>query len=276
MLRFGTSSFSSKDWVGPFYPEGTGPQDFLREYARHFDTVEIDATYYAVPALRTVESWAEKTPEGFLFAAKFPAAIVHAGEGARPDTSVLLLPEKTYAVRDKFLDVIGKLGQRLGPLVLQFPYFSREDFPSAEPFMERLDRFLVDLPKEYKYGVEIRNKRWLTADFAELLRRRGAALVLVDYMSMPLADEIEKLFDPVTADFSYVRLIGDRKKMEAITTKWDKEVIDRGEQLQRWAGFITRLKKRRIFTFIFVNNHYEGHAPGTLRRLMGMVGWPDH
>lgn len=271
LFRFGTSSFSSKDWVGPFYPSGTPPADFLKIYSQHFGTVEIDATYYAVPSLRTVESWAEKTPEDFTFAAKFPASIVHAGEGPRPDTGIILQPDKTYPIRDRFLDAMSRLGTRLGPLILQFPYFNKADFASAEPFLDRLDRFLTDLPEDFQYGVEIRNRHWLTADFADLCRRHDAALVLIDYLSMPLPDKLKPHFDPVTSEFSYVRLIGNRKQIEAMTTRWDKEVIDRGENLKQWAAFLQRMVRRRVKTFVYVNNHYAGHAPATLRRLAGMV-----
>ena len=90
LLRMGSSSFSSKDWVGPFYPEGTKPRDFLRLYAERFATVEVDATYYAVPSTATVAGWAEKTPDDFLLCAKFPRSIVHAGEAAAPDAKKLL------------------------------------------------------------------------------------------------------------------------------------------------------------------------------------------
>jgi uncharacterized protein YecE (DUF72 family) len=271
LLHFGTSSFSNKDWVGPFYPPGTAPADYLKIYAQRFDTVEVDATYYAVPSLSTVEGWARKTPENFLLALKFPAAIVHAGKEARPDPNILLLPDKTYPIRDKFLNVAGNLGKRLGPLLLQFPYFRQEDFAHFDDFGQRLDRFLSDLPGEFRYAVEIRNRHWLKPDLAELCRQHRAALTLVDYMSMPLGDEVEKLFDPVTADFAYLRLIGDRKKIEAITMKWDQEVLDRSESLKRWAGVINRLVKRQVRTYIYINNHYAGHAPATLRKLSELV-----
>ena len=110
---------------------GTRPADYLRVYATRFDCVEVDSTYYRTPAARTVDGWVEKTPAHFRLAAKFPRAIVHAGEGALPDASRLLTPEATYAERDRFLDVMGRLGARLGPLVLQFPYFSKKCFASA-------------------------------------------------------------------------------------------------------------------------------------------------
>ncbi|TPW16916.1 MAG: hypothetical protein FD126_3773, partial [Elusimicrobia bacterium] len=146
-VRFGTSSFSSEDWVGPFYPLGTPAGAYLSHYAKAFDTVEVDATYYAVPSARLVDGWAEKTPEGFLLAAKFPRDVVHGGRAQTPDARTILVPDATYEVRDRFLEAIGRLGPRLGPLVLQFPYFNREAFPSVGPFLERLDPFLRDLPR---------------------------------------------------------------------------------------------------------------------------------
>ena len=76
-LRLGTSSWSSEDWVGVFYRPGTPTANFLGEYARHFDTVEVDSTYYRSPSPPMVKNWRERTPPGFLFAAKFPRAITH-------------------------------------------------------------------------------------------------------------------------------------------------------------------------------------------------------
>lgn len=266
-VQFGTSSFSSTDWVGPFYPEGTAPAAFLSLYSQQFSTVEIDSTYYAIPAVATVESWVQKTPEGFMISAKFPRSIVHGSDDAKPDPNLILDPDKTYPIRDHFLEVMGHLGTRLGPLVLQFPFFSKNVFTSREPFLARLDRFLADLPTGFRYGVEIRNRQWLDADFADLLKRHRVALVLVDHAWMPHGDEIEKLFDPVTTDFAYIRLLGDRKQIEAITKTWDKEVVDREENLTRWSAFLLRLALREVDTYAYVNNHYAGHAPATARRL---------
>ena len=267
-VRFGSSSFSSRDWVGPFYPPGTKPGEFLRVYAGRFDTVEIDATYYAVPALRVVEGWAAKTPPEFLIAAKFPREIVHAGEGRHPDPARVLDPDHTYPVRDEFLEVMRALGPRLGPLVLQFPFFNSRAFPESNVFFDRLDRFLGDLPGDLRFAVEIRNPDWVTPAFADLCRKHRAALVLVDQAWMPHADELAERFDPVTADFCYIRLLGDREEIEKITTTWGKEVIDRSARLDRWAAFLVRVLDRKIPSVVYVNNHYAGHAPETLRKLI--------
>src|SRR5262247_2071224 len=92
LVRFGTSSFSWTDWVGPFYPPGTPPGEFLRYYATQFDAVEVDSTYYAIPADRVVAGWLAKTPPGFKLAAKFPRSIVHGGETRHPDPKRVLDP----------------------------------------------------------------------------------------------------------------------------------------------------------------------------------------
>jgi uncharacterized protein YecE (DUF72 family) len=266
-VRFGCSSFSSDDWVGPFYPPGTRPGDYLRHYAQKFDTVEIDATYYAIPRASVVDGWFDKTPEGFLICAKFPRSIVHAGPGPTPDGEKILVPEETYHQRDQFLEVMSRLKGRLGTLVLQFPYFGKKAFASEKPFLERLDQFLTDLPGEFDYAVEVRNRQWMTPELAHLLRRHSVSMVLVDQAWMPHADEFMDRFDPVTGSLCYIRLLGDRKEIEAITDTWGEEVIDRRERLKRWAMVLNRMAQKQVPSLVYVNNHYAGHAPSTVRRL---------
>jgi uncharacterized protein YecE (DUF72 family) len=271
LVRFGTSSFSSADWVGPFYPPGAKAGDFLSLYAREMDTVEVDATYYAIPNARLVDSWVAKTPPGFLLSAKFPRSIVHGGESEAPDARRVLAPDATYEARDRFLEVMRRLGDRLGVLLMQFPYFNRGAFPSAGPFVERLDRFLADLPRDgLTYAVEVRNKAWVKPDLVDVLRRHRASLTLVDQAWMPHGDEMEGRVDLVPAEPAYVRLLGDRKEIEAITKRWSEEVIDRGERLARWASLLGRLARRGVRSLVYVNNHYAGHAPTTVRRLKQM------
>ena len=220
LVRFGTSSFSSKDWVGPFYPRGTQPRAFLTEYARHFDTVEVDATYYALPSARLVDGWREKVPDGFLLSAKFPKSIVHAGKTFKPDPTRIMDPDATYEDRDVFLEQMQRMGSKLAYLLIQFPYFNRATFPSEGPFLERLDTFLRDLPKEgFRYAVEIRNKAWLKPAYVDLLRHHGASLVLVDQAWMPHGDEVTPKFDVSTGQDCYMRLLGDRKQIEALKVR---------------------------------------------------------
>jgi len=270
-LILGTSSWSEKSWVGPFYPEGTPPAEFLAEYARHFRAVEADNTYYRIPSERMVRGWAERTPDGFELCAKFPRSIVHGGNGPRPDPDVVLVPDRVGEETERFLAVMDLMGDKLGPLVLQFPYFNKQAFTSSDPFLARLDLFLAGLPDRFRYAVEVRNRSWLTADLTEILRRHRAALVLTDLSYMPHPASVAERLDIVTTDFAYGRLIGDRKAIDAVTTTLDRVVLDQTARMRRWAELLHKLLPKVDVAFLYANNHYAGHAPDTIRELAGMI-----
>ncbi|MEE8468806.1 MAG: DUF72 domain-containing protein [Planctomycetota bacterium] len=274
-LRLGTSSWSEKGWVGSFYPRGTAPRDFLAHYATHFDTVEADNTYYAVPGRELVRGWESKLPAGFLMSAKFPRSIVHCGQGPQPAGERVLARGVVDEQRDAFLQAMRLMGQKCGPLVLQFPYFNRRAFSSPGPFLERLDWFLGSLPADFRYAVEVRNKAWVGSDLLTLLRGHGVALVLVDLPYMPHASRLaEQLGGPEaleTADFLYVRLIGDRQATDALTRTFREIVLDRSAELGRWADFLRPAVARATETFVYANNHFAGHGPATIRELAKLL-----
>lgn len=265
-MRYGTSSWSEKSWVGPFYPKGTVPGDFLTHYATQFSTVEADVTYYRVPDKRLVSGWVEKTPPGFVLSAKFPRSIVHCGSGPLPDSDKLLMPEHVAADTEGFLTNMALLGDRCGPLVLQFPYFNKKVFAGPTPFLDRLADFLDSLPNDFRYAVEIRNKYWLKQPILDLLRERDVALVLLDLVYMPHPDQMDDL-DLLTTDFTYVRLIGDRKAVDAKTKAFDRLVLDQSERVQRWSEVLQTFLSKIRMAYVYANNHYAGHGPATIRQL---------
>ena len=271
-LRWGTSSWTEKAWDGVFYPAGLAPAEQLPHYAETFDTVEADVTYYRVPDRRMVSGWAARTPPGFVLSAKFPRSIVHGGDAAQPDGAKVLLREHVAADLERFLGAMELLGPKCGPLVLQFPYFNRQAFASVEPFRERLGAFLGALPPTFRYGVELRNKAWIDRPMLELLKRHRAALVLVDLAYMPHPADLAERFDLVTADFAYARLIGDRKKIDALTDRLDHVVLDQSASLARWAELLRELANRVQEVYVYANNHYAGYAPDTIRDLAARVG----
>jgi len=270
-LLCGTSSWSEKSWVGPFYPEGTAPGDFLTHYATQFPAVEADVTYYRIPSPSMVAGWRRKTPPGFRLAAKFPRSIVHGGDGPRPDPAVVLEPRRTREETARFLEVMASLGGRRGPLVLQFPYFNRQVFSSAAPFLARLDAYLGELPAGFRYAVEVRNRAWRAEPLLEILRRHRAALVLVELSYLPHPADLAARIDCVTTDFLYARLIGDRKAVERKTKTFDRIVLDRSESLGRWAALLHDMRQRVPRTYVFANNHYAGHGPATVRDLLRLL-----
>jgi uncharacterized protein YecE (DUF72 family) len=254
-IRLGTSSFTAAGWEGSFYPKGIKSADRLSFYAERFDTVEIDSTFYACPSPRTVEGWAGKTPEGFIFSFKVPQIVTHEKVlvGCDPELK-------------QFVETMGILGEKLGPLVLQFPFFNRAEFKSQSDFLDRLIPFLKKLPQGRMFAVEIRNREWLDAQFAGVLRDFHVALVLQDQSRMPLPNELSQTFDPITADWTYIRWLGDRKGIERITATWNKTVVDRTNEIKSWVDVCYETVRRGVKVFGYANNHYGGHAPATVRQ----------
>jgi uncharacterized protein YecE (DUF72 family) len=266
-VHLGTSSWSERGWVGPFYPPGTSPGGFLAHYAREFTAVEADVTYYRVPSLRMIEGWRERTPPSFRLCAKFPREVVHAGEGRIPDARQLLSGPRALAAAEAFVGAMLTLGERRGPLLLQFPWMSRGAFPEAGPFLERLGAFLERLPREARVAVEVRNQEWLAEDLLAVLRGAGAGLVMADLPRMEHPDTAPPGFDPLTSDFLYVRLVGDRKVTDALTSSFDRVVVDREARIERWADWLAPMSARARETYAFANNHFAGHGPATVRSL---------
>lgn len=273
-IRWGTSSWSEKAWNGVFYPPGLALRDQLGYYATRYDTVEADVTYYRVPDARLAGGWFGKVPDHFKLSAKFPRSIVHGGEGAAPDATQVLAPEATARDVAAFLESMRLLGSKCGPLVLQFPYFNRSAFAGPAPFLERLDEFLGRLPRGFHYGVELRNKSWVGEPLLAILRRHGAALVLVDLAYLPHPDELLQRCDPFTADFAYCRLIGDRKRIDGMTDTLDRTILDQGPRLERWAALLRAARERVPETYVYANNHYAGYAPDTIDDLRARVEGP--
>jgi uncharacterized protein YecE (DUF72 family) len=254
-IHLGTSSFTASGWERSFYPLGLKSSDYLAFYADHFDSVEVDSTFYACPSAKTVGGWFSKTSDNFIFSVKVPQTITH--------DKVLLDCDSELK---EFLDTMGILGPRLGPIVFQFPFFSRDDFQDRHQFTDRLVTFLKKLPAGQKFAVELRNRNWLDAEFAGLLRDHRVALVLQDRSWMPNPSELK--FHPITVDWTYIRWLGDRKGIEAVTQTWDKVVVDRTEELSSWVDFCYQIKKRGVTVYAYANNHYQGHGPATISKFI--------
>lgn len=266
-LWIGSSSWSEKAWSGPFYPAGVKPADYLRYYATRFPVVEADTTYYRVPDRRLIDGWNAKTPDGFRMSAKFPRSIVHAGEGPRPNAERILTSAEAKSDTERFLKAMERLGDKCGPLVIQFPYFNREAFANRGLFLERLDPFLESLPEGFQYVVEVRNKAWIDEEFLSLLKGHGVALCWLDLLYMPHPLELSKSLDLVTTDFAYARLIGDRKAVNKLTKHLDHVVVDQSKRIAAWAELFSQLMSEVKETFAFCNNHFAGFAPATIADL---------
>jgi uncharacterized protein YecE (DUF72 family) len=259
-ILIGTSAFTAAGWEGAFYPAGMKPADYLHFYSQQFSTVEVDSTYYRIPTATMAKRWYAQTPAHFQFSLKMVQTVTH---------------EKVLADCDEecrsFFAAADLLGEKLGAILFQFPYFNKKAFPDGAAFLERLIPFVKKLPSGYHFALEIRNKNWLTPKLLDALRERQIALALIDHPWMPRPEEVLSRFDAITSDFTYVRLLGDRKAIEEKTKTWDKVIVDRRVELAEWVETVRKIHERRIKILAYVNNHYAGHAPATVRQLIEIL-----
>ena len=205
-------------------------------------------------------NWYERTPPDFIFAAKVPQVITH--------EKVLKDCEAEF---DEFVDRMGLLKKKLGPMLLQFPKFSRYEIQPDE-FLRRLRFFLMRVKDLFavRLVVEIRNEVWLDKRFTDLLREYKVALALTDHSYMPRPWEMKDGLDLVTTNFVYVRWLGDRKGIEALTRTWDKTIVDRTKDLRNWVALFRQFVSRDLKVYAYANNHYAGHGPGTVKLFWDM------
>lgn len=258
-LHLGTSSFSEESWVGPFYPAGTKPVDMLPFYATRYSTVEVDSTYYRPPSRSMCERWAKVTPAGFRFSLKVPSEITHkkALVGAEGDW-------------DAFLKNVEPMGPKLKYLVLQFPYWNlKSPIPTLSEFLSRLGAFVGRAKPPCPLVVETRNPKWIGAELLGFLRERELILALQDQQWMPRPTQLwEKWGEGLkTGKDLYIRMLGERDRIDALTTTWEKIVIDRTAQTADWIPIVEKFLAQEQDVNMYFNNHYEGHAPESIEKL---------
>jgi uncharacterized protein YecE (DUF72 family) len=255
-LWFGAQGWLYKDWTGVFYPPGTSGTGMLTEYARVFPTVEVDSSYYATPPERTVNGWRKRSPEDFRFSLKTPSEITHVRRLRDADAPFA-----------EFLDRARLLDARLAAVLVQCP----PDFAPDAENREALFRFMrTQLPKDIPIALELRDHHWYDEALFALARQCGFALAATEglYSNLALAGRIvdELVRDP-PADFAYLRWLGDRQ-----LTRFDRAVVDRSKSLDTWERLIRALRGQVRDIYGYVNNHYEGHSPSTVRSLLSRMG----
>jgi uncharacterized protein YecE (DUF72 family) len=262
----GCPIWSWKGWVGNFYPEGTKPSEFLHEYTRRLTTVEGNTTFYAVPAQKTLEGWAEEMPPTFRFCPKVPKAISHEGK----------LMDNVERARE-FINIMGQLGTRLGPMFLQLP-------PRYSPkLLGDLQAFLALWPPAVRLAVEVRHLDWFDSphdeSLNELLSEHNMARVTIDtrpirdlngdeilagsvYQSLLEARE-RKPDVPVvpkrTSDFIFVRYIGH------------PEIEINNPYLKEWGNYFIPQLQEGADVYMFCHSPNNLAAPWLCRTLYAQV-----
>ena len=243
VFHFGTSGWSHRDWVGTFYPHDITPADYLAAYARCFNTVEIESTWYDIPNRRTVDAWYTRTPAGFSFSPCLPRAITH-----EPQL------QHIQPTLQAFLEVMSGLKDKLGPILVQLP----EQLRVAEH--SRLETLLDLLPSELAFAIEFRHGSWFKDTTFQLLESYGVAWVIVDAPFLPRVAR-------VTAPFTYIRWHG----YPGVEHR-SRRQTDPAGAFRPWLPILRDLARQTPHIYGYVRNSFSGYAPRDCETLAALIG----
>jgi uncharacterized protein YecE (DUF72 family) len=222
----GTSGWHYDDWRQRFYPPKLAKTGWLEFYSRHFDTVELNNTFYRLPKEAAFNNWYAKTPDNFVFSVKASRFITH----------IKRLKDAGEATNN-FMSRSALLKEKLGPILYQLP-------PSLHRNDALLEAFLATLPDGIQHVFEFRHQSWLTDEVYAILRRNNAGICTFDMpgLSCPLV---------ATGDFAYIRFHGSR-------SLYSSSYSD--EELAEWAERIKKITGNLDSVYIYFNNDVQGFA----------------
>lgn len=226
-VRVGASGWTYPHWKGRFYPQGLPAKSQFAFYAAHFNTVEINGSFYRLPSEKAVRGWAERAPAGFVFAWKVSRFITGAKKLKDVEEPVKLVFSR-----------MAPLGAALGPALFQLP-------PQLRANYDRLAAFLPLLPPSPRTAIEFRHPSWYAPEILRLLAEHDVALCISDHHAAPAPWEL-------TASFVYVRGHGPGGRYFGRYP---------GDELDRWAAAIRAWRARGIDAYVYFDNDIEAAAP---------------
>jgi len=237
-IRIGTSGYHYKHWVGPFYPPAFSPAKMLQYYTQHFDTLELNNSFYRLPSVKAFEAWRDVTPENFIFAVKASRYLTHMKKLKDPESALKnILPRAEH------------LGRKLGPVLFQLPPHWRRN-------SERLRTLLDLLPRQHRYAFEFREPSWICPEVNRMLKTFNAAFCIYELAGYETRREI-------TADFSYVRLHGPADR------RYQGSYIR--QRLKSWAMWIEEHAEKLKAIYVYFDNDEAGYAAQNALTLKKMV-----
>ncbi len=236
-ILIGTSGWNYDHWQGPFYPEDLANSKWLDFYSKTFSTVEVNNSFYQLPAEKTFKSWRENTPAGFTFAVKASRYITHMKKLKDPGEALT-----------KFFKRVEILGDKMGPVLFQLP-------PRWKANPERLRAFIKLLSRDHRYTFEFRDNSWWHSEIFQILSDANAAFCIYELAGVISPREI-------TADFIYIRLHGPGDKYQG---QYDNRT------LAGWTGAFANWIKKVNTIYCYFDNDQNGYAAQDAARLQEMT-----
>jgi uncharacterized protein YecE (DUF72 family) len=280
--RIGTCSWKYPSWKDLVYSAGKNI-NYLEEFARKYDTVEIDQWFWSLfgeekielPRAETVLEYVESVPEAFKFTIKAPNSVTLTHfykylTGGKLVANPYFLSVPLF---EEFLDRISPLRDHIGLIMLQFEYLNRQKISGLGEFLQRLGDFLDQVPDWVPIALEPRNPQFFTPQYFSFLDRRNLSHVFIQGYYMPEISGVYRKFGRMISHPVVVRLHGyERDEIEKKTKKIYNTIVEpKDDELPGIIGLVQDLRARGIQVYLNVNNHYEGSAPLTIDKIRGLI-----
>lgn len=253
MVYVGTAGYSYKDWIGPFYPDGTKDNNMLEYYCLHFNFVEVNSSYYHMPGIRLFESMNRKTPQSFRFAVKLFGGFTHERSSGSMEAE-----QFRYAIRP--IQENGKLIC----LLAQFPFSYHFNSENLE-YLKKIRQWFEGIP----VNIEFRNQGWIRSEVMQFLKSQELGFVCVDE---PGITGLIRNVVVSTSDVAYLRMHG-RNAGKWYSGKGSEryDYLYSRDELLEWVSRINELEGKSSVMVVSFNNHPMGKAVENARALLGLL-----
>ncbi|MCF8412829.1 MAG: DUF72 domain-containing protein [Melioribacteraceae bacterium] len=281
-LRIGTCSWKYDSWKGIVY-SNSEEINYLNEYSQFYNSVEIDQWFWSLhaenkitlPFFNVVNSYKNSVPEDFKFTVKVPNSITLTHFYKKQKSDPLIENKHFFSNKlfDEFLRTLNPIKKQLGPLIFQFEYLNKQKMPAQQHFFGEVEKFASGLDKDYQYSFEIRNPNYLSEEYFNLLAQNNLGVTFIQGYFMPSIIDLYGKYKSQITSTTVIRLHGpDRKGIENKTGgNWDKIVEPKDSELPGIVKIIEDLLSKEVDVYLNVNNHYEGCAPLTIKKIEKMI-----
>jgi len=273
-LRIGTCSWNYSSWVGLIYSDSKQTAaEYLKEYSKKYNTVEIDSWFYRIPSKSEVIAYKNSVHSDFRFTCKVPQEITLTHMREKNSNGKYVVNPFFLSVEqfNRFLNAIDTLLPQMDYIMCEFEYLNKEKMGSLNEFMDKIASFIGKIPKGLPYSLEPRNKNYLTEKYFSFLQSNNLGHVFSEKIYMPHIYDVYNQFKEFISGDTVIRLMGrDRGEIEERTNnQWNKIVEEKADKDKIVEMIVELVRKSKVT--VNVNNHYEGSAPLTIAKLMEMI-----
>jgi uncharacterized protein YecE (DUF72 family) len=281
-IKIGTCSWKYPSWEGILYSQEAG-NNYLSEYAKHYDTVEIDQWFWSLfpgnkvvlPKVEVVKEYVYSVPKNFKFSIKVPNSITLTHHYSQ-NKNIPLIKNPFFLSNELFTEFyhfLEPMKENIAALIFQFEYLNKKKMSDQQVFQEKFSEFISKCPSGVNYCVEIRNPNYLNKEYFTFLKSSNLSHVFLQGYYMPPIFTLYEKYRDLIEKFAVIRLLGrGRKEIEDKSQgNWNKLLDPKDIELDRLAKMMNDLMIKNVRLFINVNNHYEGSAPLTIKRIVSRL-----